>query len=135
VFSYVSLEERVPQQHPLRSIRKLVDEIFRAMGKEFDAVCQNGSAVDSSPENRQRLPAPYDTSAPAPTLRSRSSTFRFRNVLMSSSLYVQFSCPGTFSTSEQCRCAHSLASSTEAHPQSGLLSAFPVVSKEWLLFR
>ena len=38
VFSYVSLEERVPQQHPLRPIRKLVDEIFRAMGQDFDGL-------------------------------------------------------------------------------------------------
>src|SRR5882762_3600376 len=36
VFSYVSLEERVPQEHPLRATRKLVDEIFRAMGNELD---------------------------------------------------------------------------------------------------
>ena len=38
VFSYVSLEERVPQQHPLHLIRKSVDEIFRAMGQDFDAL-------------------------------------------------------------------------------------------------
>jgi hypothetical protein len=31
MFSCVSLEERIPQDHPLRPIRKAVDEIFRAM--------------------------------------------------------------------------------------------------------
>ena len=36
VFSYVSLEDRVPAEHPLRAIRKVVDEIFRSMNAEFD---------------------------------------------------------------------------------------------------
>jgi transposase len=35
MFSYVSLEERVPQDHPLRRIRELVDGILRAMAKDF----------------------------------------------------------------------------------------------------
>lgn len=38
MFSYVSLEERVPQDHPLRAIRKAVDEILRAMAKDFDGM-------------------------------------------------------------------------------------------------
>ena len=36
VFSYVSLEERVPADHPLRAIRLIVDEILASMGKSFD---------------------------------------------------------------------------------------------------
>jgi hypothetical protein len=28
MFSYVSMEERVPQDHPLRAIRRLVDQIL-----------------------------------------------------------------------------------------------------------
>ena len=28
MFSYVSLEQRVPEEHPLRTIRKLTDEVF-----------------------------------------------------------------------------------------------------------
>lgn len=36
VFSYVSLEDRVPAEHPLRAIRKVVDEIFRSMNAGFD---------------------------------------------------------------------------------------------------
>ena len=35
---YVSLEERVPQDHPLRRIREMVDQILRAMAKEFDGM-------------------------------------------------------------------------------------------------
>ena len=36
MFSYVSPEQRVPRDHPLRPIRQLVDEILRAMSREFD---------------------------------------------------------------------------------------------------
>jgi transposase len=36
MFSYVSLEERVPSRHPLRAIRKLVDEVLNKMSGEFD---------------------------------------------------------------------------------------------------
>jgi hypothetical protein len=35
MFSYVSLEERVPQDHPLRAIRRSVDEVLGAMAKDF----------------------------------------------------------------------------------------------------
>jgi transposase len=38
MFSYVSIEERVPADHPLRSIRKLVDRVLTAMSKEFDSL-------------------------------------------------------------------------------------------------
>jgi transposase len=38
MFSYVSLEQRVPPDHPLRAIRKLVDEILAGMSKQFDAL-------------------------------------------------------------------------------------------------
>jgi hypothetical protein len=38
MFSYVSLEERVPRGHPLRAIRQTVDEVLRAMAKEFDGM-------------------------------------------------------------------------------------------------
>jgi transposase len=34
MFSYVSLEDRVPQDHPLRHIREMVDEILRGMAKD-----------------------------------------------------------------------------------------------------
>jgi transposase len=54
VFSYVSLEERVPQGHPLRSIRKLVDEIFRAMGKEFDGLYAKTGRPSIPPERLLR---------------------------------------------------------------------------------
>ena len=35
MFSYVSAEQRVPADHPLRAIRALVDEVLRDMSREF----------------------------------------------------------------------------------------------------
>jgi transposase len=35
MFSYVSAEERIPADHPLRPIRALVDEILRDMSRDF----------------------------------------------------------------------------------------------------
>jgi len=36
MFSYVSPEQRVPPDHPLRAIRRLVDEALHEMSREFD---------------------------------------------------------------------------------------------------
>ena len=36
MFSYVSPEQRIPQDHPLRAIRTLVDDVLRDMSREFD---------------------------------------------------------------------------------------------------
>jgi transposase len=54
VFSYVSLEERVPQDHPLRAIRQAVDEIFRAMNKEFDGLYASTGRPSIPPERLLR---------------------------------------------------------------------------------
>ena len=42
MFSYVSLEERVPKDHPLRPIRSMVDEILSGMSKDFEGVRPRG---------------------------------------------------------------------------------------------
>src|SRR6202040_1255589 len=36
MFSYVSPEQRIPPEHPLRAIRALVDDVLRDMSREFD---------------------------------------------------------------------------------------------------
>ncbi len=36
LFSYVKLEDRVPQGHPLRSIREMVDKALMRMNALFD---------------------------------------------------------------------------------------------------
>jgi transposase len=38
MFSYVSAEQRVPPDHPLRAIRALVDEVLREMSREFEGL-------------------------------------------------------------------------------------------------
>src|SRR6476646_3116367 len=38
MFSYVSAEQRVPKDHPLRAIRTLVDDVLRDMSREFDGL-------------------------------------------------------------------------------------------------
>ena len=36
MFSYISPEERVPQAHPLRTIRMLVDAVLKELSPQFD---------------------------------------------------------------------------------------------------
>ena len=38
MFSYVSLEDRIPADHPLRGVRKLVDAVLAGMSKDFDGL-------------------------------------------------------------------------------------------------
>ena len=54
MFSYVSLEDRVPQDHPLRAIRKSVDEILRAMGKDLDGMYASTGRPSVPPERLLR---------------------------------------------------------------------------------
>jgi transposase len=54
MFSYVSLEDRVPQDHPLRAIRKMVDEILRAMAKDFDGMYATTGRPSVPPERLLR---------------------------------------------------------------------------------
>jgi hypothetical protein len=35
MFSYISPEKRIPADHPLRPIRKMVDEILKEMSPQF----------------------------------------------------------------------------------------------------
>ena len=49
MFSYVSAEQRVPTDHPLRAIRALVDDVLRDMSREFDGLyARVGPPVDSA---------------------------------------------------------------------------------------
>src|ERR1700758_4133485 len=54
MFSYVSLEERIPQEHPLRPIRQAVDEIFRSMNQEFDGLYAKTGRPSIPPERLLR---------------------------------------------------------------------------------
>ena len=54
MFSYVCLEDRVPADHPLRAIRKTVDEILRAMAKDFDGMYARTGRPSVPPERLLR---------------------------------------------------------------------------------
>ncbi len=38
LFSYVSLDARVPSTHPLRAVREMVDRALAGMSREFEAI-------------------------------------------------------------------------------------------------
>ena len=54
MFSYVSLEDRVPQDHPLRRIREAVDQILRGMAKDFDGMYAKTGRPSVPPERLLR---------------------------------------------------------------------------------
>jgi transposase len=54
MFSYVSLEDRVPQDHPLRAIRRLVDQILAKMSKRFDKMYAENGRPSIPPERLLR---------------------------------------------------------------------------------
>src|SRR5215510_2039584 len=54
MFSYVSAEDRVPPDHPLRAIRTFVDEILGEMTREFDALYAQHGRPSIPPERLLR---------------------------------------------------------------------------------
>jgi transposase len=54
MFSYVSIEERVPQDHPLRAIRKVVDEVLRSMARDFEGMYAKTGRPSVPPERLLR---------------------------------------------------------------------------------
>ena len=50
MFSYVSLEQRVPADHPLREVRKLTDTVLRSLNAEFDALYAESGRPSIAPE-------------------------------------------------------------------------------------
>jgi transposase len=50
MFSYISLEERVPQTHPLRKLRAVVDALLATMNHEFVAVYARRGRPSMPPE-------------------------------------------------------------------------------------
>jgi len=55
LLSYVDLEKRVPEKHPLRLVRAVVNDILAALDGDF--------AKAYAPEGRSSIPAPQ---APSP---------------------------------------------------------------------
>ena len=54
LFSYVSLESRVPAEHPLRGIKKLLDEALSGMSRDFERVYAQEGRPSIPPERLVR---------------------------------------------------------------------------------
>lgn len=50
MFSYVSLEQRIPKHHPIRKMRKLVDEALGNLDRLFDAIYADNGRPSIPPE-------------------------------------------------------------------------------------
>jgi len=54
MFSYVSPEQRIPKDHPLRAIRALVDEVLADMSRQFDRLYATTGRPSIPPERLLR---------------------------------------------------------------------------------
>ena len=54
LFSYVSLEDRIPTEHPLRGVRALLEEALASMSRDFDRVYSQGGRASIPPERLVR---------------------------------------------------------------------------------
>ena len=50
MFSYVTLEQRVPQDHPLREIGRITDVVLRSLSGEFDSLYSASGRPSIAPE-------------------------------------------------------------------------------------
>jgi transposase len=50
MFSYIPLEKRIREDHPLRSMKKIVDEVLESMNKDFDAMYSHTGRPSIPPE-------------------------------------------------------------------------------------
>lgn len=50
LFSYISIEDRVPPKHPLRKMQRIVDEVLRSMTGKFDAAYAKIGRPSIAPE-------------------------------------------------------------------------------------
>lgn len=54
LFSYVSLEQRVPQDHPLRAIRRLTDRVLASLDADFDQLYAATGRPSIAPDSMLR---------------------------------------------------------------------------------
>jgi len=54
MFSYVSPEQRVPADHPLRPIRRMVDEVLKGLSRRFDKLYSSTGRPSVAPEKLLR---------------------------------------------------------------------------------
>ena len=56
VFSYISPEQRVPQDHPLRTLRSMTDEALRELQPRFRRLCASTTFFCLESANSRDLP-------------------------------------------------------------------------------
>src|SRR5712692_5570362 len=54
MFSYISAERRVPEDHPLRALRVLADAALKQLGSAFDAMYAGSGRPSIAPEKLLR---------------------------------------------------------------------------------
>lgn len=54
IFSYRTLEQRIPQTHPLRKLREMVDDILGSMHAEFEVLYSHSGRPSIAPERLLR---------------------------------------------------------------------------------
>lgn len=54
LFSYVKLENRIPENHPLRSVREMVDQALLRMDRKFEKLYADGGRPSIAPERLLR---------------------------------------------------------------------------------
>jgi hypothetical protein len=54
MFSYLSIEDRIPQDHPLRSMRRLLDPVLTELSPRFSALYSNTGRPSIPPEQLLR---------------------------------------------------------------------------------
>ncbi len=54
MFSYISAEQRVPKDHPLRTIRAMADAALTELGADFDAIYAERGRPSIAPEKLLR---------------------------------------------------------------------------------
>jgi transposase len=54
LFSYVSQEERIPMDHPLRAIRKMTDKVLMALTRRFSKLYSRTGRPSIPPEQLLR---------------------------------------------------------------------------------
>ena len=54
MFSYLSPEERVPEKHPLRAIRRMTDEVLKGLWGKFNELYSTTGRPSIAPEKLLR---------------------------------------------------------------------------------
>ncbi|MBI2619596.1 MAG: transposase [Ignavibacteriales bacterium] len=54
LYSYISMEQRIPEDHPLRRIRKIVDELMKSLSPRFTKLYASDGRPSIPPEQLLR---------------------------------------------------------------------------------